>query len=53
MLPFSVLHEAVTVAAVWGYRPLAPADPREVGVTRFLFGMKPAPTPTDLEGHTR
>jgi hypothetical protein len=53
VLPFSILHEAVIVAAVWGYRPLAPADPREVRVTRFLFGMKPAPTPTDLEGHTR
>jgi hypothetical protein len=49
----SVLHEAVIVAAVWGNRPLARADPREVRVTRFVVGMKPAPTLTDLEGHTR
>jgi hypothetical protein len=53
VLPFSVLHGAVIVAAVWGYRPLARTDPREVRVTWFLVGMKPAPTLTDLEGHTR
>jgi hypothetical protein len=51
--PFCVLPEAVIVAAVWGYRPLARADPREVRVTRFLFGMKPAPRLTYLQGHTR
>jgi hypothetical protein len=44
---------AVIVAAVWGYRPLARTDPREVRVTWFLVGMKPAPTLTDREGHTR
>ena len=53
VLPSSVLHGAVIVAAVWGYRPLARTDPREVRVTWFLVGMKPAPTLTDLEGHTR
>jgi hypothetical protein len=52
VLPFPVLHEAVIVAAVW---PIARwrADPREVRATRFLFGMKPAPRLTALEGHTR
>jgi hypothetical protein len=32
---------------------LAPTKPwSAVRVTRFLFGMKPAPRLTDLEGHT-
>jgi hypothetical protein len=49
----AALLRAVIVAAVWGYRPLARTDPREVRVTWFLVGMKAAPTLTDLEGHTR
>jgi hypothetical protein len=51
--PFSVLHEGGHRGGRVGYHPLARADPREVRVTRFLFGMKPAPRLTDMEGHTR
>jgi hypothetical protein len=52
VLPFSVLHKAVIVAAVWAIVRWR-ADPREVRVTRFLFGMKPTPRLTDLEGDTQ
>jgi hypothetical protein len=48
-----ILGEHVSLVIAPSGGTLAPYLVRRFRVTRFVFGMKPAPRLTDLEGHTQ